>query len=77
MTVSLKDCALLVKLFYMNIDCAQVALQKFQTLKAMKKGVCTITVQVLLKMIQKFEKTGSFDVQSGRRRKRFDSSVDE
>ncbi|GBM00545.1 hypothetical protein AVEN_77355-1 [Araneus ventricosus] len=33
MTVSLKDCSLLVKLFYKNNDCAPVALQKFPTLK--------------------------------------------
>ncbi|GBN75379.1 hypothetical protein AVEN_8064-1 [Araneus ventricosus] len=34
-----------------------------------------MTVQGLLKMIQKFEKTGSFAVQSGRGRKRIDSTV--
>ena len=31
-----------------------------------------MTVQVLLKIIQKFEKKVSFNVQSGRGRKRFD-----
>ncbi|GBL98473.1 hypothetical protein AVEN_257882-1 [Araneus ventricosus] len=41
----------------------------------MKKGVGPMTVQGLLKMIQKFEKTGSFSVQSGRGRKRIDSTV--
>ncbi|GBM61042.1 hypothetical protein AVEN_264371-1 [Araneus ventricosus] len=41
----------------------------------MKKGVGPITVQGLLKMIQKFEKTSSFAVQSGRGRKRIDSTV--
>ncbi|GBL94545.1 hypothetical protein AVEN_235631-1 [Araneus ventricosus] len=45
MTVSLKDCALLVKLFYKNNDCAPVALQEFRTLKDMKKGVGPMTVQ--------------------------------
>ncbi|CAL1272472.1 unnamed protein product [Larinioides sclopetarius] len=75
MTVSLKDCPLLVKLFYKNNDCAPVALQKFQTLKGMKKGVGPMTMQGLLKLIQKFEKTGSFAVQSGRGRKRIDSMV--
>ena len=34
-----------------------------------------MTVKVLLKMIQKFENAGSFDVQSGRERKRIDSTV--
>ena len=34
-----------------------------------------MTVQGLLKMIQKFRKTGSFDVQSGTGMKRIDSTV--
>ena len=68
MTVSLKDCAPLVKLFYKNNDCTPVALQVFLTTKGMKKGVGHITVQGLLKMSQKFEKTGSPDVQSGKGR---------
>ena len=50
MTVSLKDCVLLVKLFYKNKDCAPVALQKFRILKGMKIGVGP-TVQSQLKMI--------------------------
>ena len=37
-TVSLKECALLIKLFYKNNDCVPVALQKFRTFKDMKKG---------------------------------------
>ena len=41
----------------------------------MKKGVGPMTVQCLLKIIQKFEKTGSFDVQSSKGRKRIDSTV--
>ena len=39
----------------------------------MKKGVVPMTVEGLLKMIQTIEKTGSFDMQSGRGRKRIDS----
>ena len=70
MTVSLKDCVLLLNLFYKNNDYARIALQKFLTLKGMKKDFDLMTVQGLLKMIQKFEKTGSFNVQSGRRRKK-------
>ena len=75
MIVSLKNCALLVNLFYKNNDCAPVALQKVRTLKGMKKGVGSLTVQGLLKMIQKFKKTGSFDVQSGRGMKRIDLAI--
>ena len=43
----------------------------------MIKGVGPMTVQSLLKIIQKFEKTGSFDLQSGRGREKIDSTVDE
>ena len=60
MTVSLKDCTLLVKLFYKNDDYAPVALQKFWTLKGMKKGVGLMTVQCLIKIIQEFEKDRFF-----------------
>ena len=38
MTVSLKYFFLLVKIFYKNNDCAPLALQKFRTLKGVKKG---------------------------------------
>ena len=48
-TVSLKDCALLEKLFYKKNDCAPVDPQKFWTLKCMKKDVGPMTVQGLLK----------------------------
>ena len=41
----------------------------------MKKAVSPMTVQSLLNEIQKFEKSGSFDVQSSRGRKRIDSTV--
>ena len=34
-----------------------------------------MTVQSLLKIIQEFEKTSSFDVQSSRGRKRIDSTI--
>lgn len=78
MTVSMKDRALLVKLYYKNDDCAKLALQKFRSLKGFKKGVGPMTAKGLEKMIVKFEKTGSFGVQPGRGRKRIDStSVDE
>ena len=63
------------KAFFKNNDCTSEALQKFRTLKGMKKYFASMTVQGLLKTIQKFEKTGSFDVQSGRERKRIDSTV--
>ena len=41
----------------------------------MKKGFDLMTVQSLLKMIQKFEKESSFVVQSGRGRKIIHSTV--
>ncbi|GBN58893.1 hypothetical protein AVEN_84747-1 [Araneus ventricosus] len=69
MTVSLKDCALLVKLFYKNNDLGTCSSAKVPDTQG------PMTVQGLLKMIQKFEKTGSFSVQSGRGRKRIDSTV--
>ena len=52
-----------------------IALQKFLTLKAMKKHVGNMIAQGLLKILQKFEKTCSFDIQSGRGRKRIGSTV--
>ena len=75
-TVSLKNCALLVKLFYKNNDYAPVSLHKFQKLKGMKKG-SPMTVQGLVKMIKKFEMTGFFDMQSGRGKKRIDLTITE
>ena len=74
-TVLLKYCSLIIKLLHMNKDCAPVARQKFRSVKGMKKGVDPMTVQYMLKMIQKLNKTGSFDVQSGRGRKRFDWTI--
>ena len=41
----------------------------------MKKGVDPMILLRLLKMIQKFKKAGSFDVQSDRGKKRIDSTV--
>ena len=41
----------------------------------MKKGVSPVTLQGLLKMMYKFEETGYFDMQSGRGRKRINSTV--
>ena len=75
MTISLKDCTLLIKLFYKNNECAQVALQKFWTLKGKKKGLGLRTVKSPLEMFRKFEETGSYDVQSDREKKRIDSMV--
>ena len=57
MIVSLRDFALLVKPFCKNNDCASIALQKFRTFKGMKKGVGSMAVQSLFKIIQNFEKT--------------------
>ena len=69
MGVSLQDRPLLVKLSYKNDDCVKVVLQKFRTLKGIKKGVGPMSVMGLKQMMQKFETTGLFDVQPGRLRK--------
>ncbi|GBM15129.1 hypothetical protein AVEN_242170-1 [Araneus ventricosus] len=69
MTLSLKDRALLVKLFYKNGDCAAIALKKFRTLKGLRSGSGPMTAFGLKNMIGKFEESSSFDVQCGRGRK--------
>ncbi|GBM06913.1 hypothetical protein AVEN_147851-1 [Araneus ventricosus] len=69
MTLSLKDRALPVKLFYKNGDCAAISLKKFRTLKGLRSGSGPMTAFGLKKMIDKFEESGSFDVKCGRGRK--------
>ncbi|GBN15379.1 hypothetical protein AVEN_4675-1 [Araneus ventricosus] len=69
MTLSLKDRALLLKLFYKNGDCAEIALKKFRILKSLRRGSGPMTAFGLKKMIDKFEESGSFDVKCGRGRK--------
>lgn len=73
--VSLKKHVLPVKYFYKNNYSARIALQMFRILKGMKTGVGTMTAVVLEEIIQKFEKQGSFDLQSNRGRKRLDLTV--
>ncbi|GFX44286.1 DUF4817 domain-containing protein [Trichonephila clavipes] len=68
MSLRLPDRALLVKLFYQNNNSAIVGLQKFRTLKGMRKG--PMTAINLRLMVTKFEETGSLNVRSGRGRKR-------
>ncbi|GBL97857.1 hypothetical protein AVEN_232001-1 [Araneus ventricosus] len=68
-TLSLKDLALLVKLFHKNGDCAAIALKKFRTLKGLRSGSGPMTAFGLKKMIDKFEESDSFDVKCGRGRK--------
>ncbi|GFY09439.1 hypothetical protein TNCV_4321181 [Trichonephila clavipes] len=68
MSLRLPDQALLVKLFYQNNSSAIVALQKFRTLKGMRKG--PLPAINLRFMVTKFEETGSLNVRSGRGRKR-------
>ncbi|GFY00190.1 uncharacterized protein TNCV_2835471 [Trichonephila clavipes] len=67
MSLRLPDRALLVNLFYQNDNSTVVALQKFRTLKRMRKG--PLTVKNLRLMVTKFEETGSLNVRSGRGRK--------
>lgn len=69
MGLSMKDRALLVKLFYKNGDYAEAALKTFRVLKGMKKGCGPMSAKALRSMIKKFEATGSFAVKSGRGRK--------
>ena len=69
MGASLQERTLLVNLYYKNDNCARVVLQKFRTLKGIKKGVGPASVMVLKQMMQNFGTTGSFDVQPGRERK--------
>ncbi|GBM74584.1 hypothetical protein AVEN_151035-1 [Araneus ventricosus] len=69
MTLSLKDRALLVKLFHKNGDCAAIALKKFRTLKCLRSGSGPKTAFSLKKTIDEFEESGSFDVKCGRGRK--------
>ncbi|GBM66069.1 hypothetical protein AVEN_207164-1 [Araneus ventricosus] len=69
MTLSLKDRALLVKLFYKNGECAAFALKEFRTLKGFRSGSGPITSFGLKKMIDSFEESSSFDVKCGRGRK--------
>ncbi|GBM56428.1 hypothetical protein AVEN_56113-1 [Araneus ventricosus] len=68
MTLSLKDRALLVKLYNKNGDCAAIAWKKFRTLKGLRNGSGAIAAFGLV-MINKFEEYGSFDVKCGRGRR--------
>ncbi|GBN48479.1 hypothetical protein AVEN_210076-1 [Araneus ventricosus] len=65
MTLSLKDRALLVKLFYNNGDCAAIALKKFRTLQGLRSGSGPMTALGLKKKINKFIEPGSFYVTKG------------
>ncbi|GFX00672.1 uncharacterized protein TNCV_2236791 [Trichonephila clavipes] len=64
MSLCLPDRALLVKLFYQNDNSAIVALQKFRTLKGLRKG--PLTTKNLRLMVTIFEETESSNVLSGR-----------
>ncbi|GBM38564.1 hypothetical protein AVEN_71673-1 [Araneus ventricosus] len=68
-TLSFKDRALLVKLFYKNGDCAAITLKKFRALKSLRRGPGPMIAFGLKKMIDKFEESGSFDLIRGRGRK--------
>lgn len=69
----MKDRALILKLCYKNGD--SVALQKFRTHKAMRKGIGPMTIMILVKMMKKLKNTGSVDVPPGRGKKICDSSL--
>ena len=69
MSLTIKDRALLVKLFYKIDDCMPAALKKFRSLKGIEKGCGPISAKGLKNMIHKFEDTGSFQGKPGRGRK--------
>ncbi|GFW55609.1 DUF4817 domain-containing protein [Trichonephila clavipes] len=68
MSLCLPERALLVKLFYQNDNSAIVALRKFRTLKGLRKG--PFTAKNLQLMVTKFEETESFNVRSGKGKKK-------
>lgn len=64
---TLKDHGLIVKLFYLNGDCALTAMRKFRTLKCLRSG--QMSANGLQNMSVQFNKTVSVGVKSGRVRK--------
>ncbi|GBN71875.1 hypothetical protein AVEN_243078-1 [Araneus ventricosus] len=69
MTLSLKDRALLVKIFYENGDSATIALKKFRTLKGLRNDSGPMTAFSMKKMTDKFEESDFSDVKCGRGKK--------
>lgn len=59
--LSLPDRALLVKLFYLNGESATVALRKFRTAKGLKTKKGPMSCSGILKLVQRFEDTGSLE----------------
>ena len=74
MSLSMKDHALLVKLFYKYGDCLLVSLNKSRSLNGMKKGCGPMSVKGLKKIIKKFEETSSFNYNLSGRGNQFVSS---
>lgn len=67
MALTLRDRALLVKLYYQRNENSNAALREFRLLKKLRKGPMSITN--LRKMIQRFEMTGTLARQPGQGRK--------
>ncbi|GFT91826.1 DUF4817 domain-containing protein [Nephila pilipes] len=63
-----KDKALLVKPFYMNVESVTVALLKSRLQKKVKNGKRPLIVADLIKLVLRFQKTGSLEdrIKSGR-----------
>ncbi|GFU54847.1 DUF4817 domain-containing protein [Trichonephila clavipes] len=59
--LSAPDKALLVKLFYMNVESATIALRKFRVQKNVKSGKGPLTPAGLLKFVKRFEETGKLE----------------
>lgn len=67
MALTLRDRALLVKLYYQRNENANAALREFRRVKTLRRGPMSITN--LRNMIQRFETTGSLARHPGRGRK--------
>ena len=65
MTLSTKECALLVKIFYQNGSNYSVTLKEFWHMKCLRRG--PMSVDGLKNMIYKFEETGKLGVIPGTR----------
>ncbi|GFW20476.1 DUF4817 domain-containing protein [Trichonephila clavipes] len=59
--LSAPDKALLVKLFYMNEESVTIALRKFRVQKNVKSGKGPLTLEGLLKLVNRFEETGKLE----------------
>ncbi len=57
--LSARDKDLLVKLLYLNQGSATITLRKFRVQKNVRSGKGPLTVEGLIKLVQRFEETGT------------------